>query len=144
MSTEQNKAIVRRLHDLWNKGDLAMIPEVFHPDFAGHWPPSSRKPERRGLDEVRAGIISTRTAFPDWFEDVVDMVAEGDRVATRYISTGTHRGEFWGIPPSGTRVTVHEMSIYRIAEGKIIEQWCSIDELHRLMQLGTVERRPQQ
>src|SRR5947207_13205134 len=77
MSIEENKAIVRRLHDLWNKGDLALIPEVFHPDFAGHWPPSSRKPERRGLDEVRAGIISTRTAFPDWFEDVVDMVRGG-------------------------------------------------------------------
>src|SRR5678816_3983961 len=103
---DDNKAIVRRLHDLWNTGDLGMIPEVFHPDFAGHWPPSSRKPERRGLDEVRAGLLSTRTAFPDWVENVVDMVAEGDRVATRYISTGTHRGEFWGIAPTGVTVTV--------------------------------------
>ena len=143
MSSEQNKAIVQRLHDLWNTGDLARIPEIFHPDFAGHWPPSSRKPERRGLPDVRAGIVSTRTAFPDWFEKVVDMVAEGDRVATRYISTGTHRGDFWGLAPTGTKVTVHEMSIYRIAEGKIIEQWCSIDELDRLMQLGAVERRAQ-
>lgn len=143
MSIERNKAVVRRLHDLWNTGDLAVIPEIFHPDFAGHWPPSSRRPERRGLDEVRAGIVSTRTAFPDWFEHVVDMVAEGDRVATRYVSTGTHRGEFWGVPPTGTRVTVHEMSVYRIADGKVIEQWCSIDELARLTQLGIVERRGQ-
>jgi steroid delta-isomerase-like uncharacterized protein len=143
MSIERNKEVVRRLHDLWNTGDLAVIPEIFHPDFAGHWPPSSRRPERRGLDEVRAGIVSTRTAFPDWFERVVDMVAEGDRVATRYVSTGTHRGEFWGVPPTGTRVTVHEMSVYRIADGKVIEQWCSIDELARLTQLGIVERRGQ-
>jgi steroid delta-isomerase-like uncharacterized protein len=142
MTIETNKAAVRRLHELWNSGDVASIPEIFHPDFAGHWPPSSRKPERRGLDEVRAGLLSTRTAFPDWHEHVVDMVAEGDRVVTRYVSTGTHRGDFWGLPPTGVRVTVHEMSIYRIAAGKVIEQWCSIDELERLIQLGAVPRRP--
>jgi steroid delta-isomerase-like uncharacterized protein len=142
VTIEANKEVVRRLHELWNTGDVAKIPEVFHPDFAGHWPPSSRKPERRGLDEVRAGLLSTRTAFPDWHEHVVDMVAEGDRVVTRYVSTGTHRGDFWGLPPTGTRITVHEMSIYRIAGGKVVEQWCSIDELDRLMQLGAVPGRP--
>jgi steroid delta-isomerase-like uncharacterized protein len=141
MTIEANKGVVRRLHELWNTGDVAKIPEIFHPDFAGHWPPSSRKPERRGLDEVRAGLLNTRAAFPDWHEHVVDMVAEGDRVVTRYVSTGTHRGDFWGLPPTGARVTVHEMSIYRIAGGKVIEQWCSIDELDRLMQLGAVPRR---
>ena len=142
-SLEKNKDVVRRLHELWNTGDLARIPEVFHPDFAGHWPRSSRKPERRGLDEVRAGLMNTRRAFPDWYENVVDMVAEGDRVVTRYVSTGTHRGEFWGIAPTGIRITVHEMSIYRIAEEKVIEQWCCIDELERLIQLAVVERRGQ-
>ena len=144
MSLETNKEVVRRLHELWNTGDLAQIPEVFHPDFAGHWPRSSRKPERRGLDEVRAGLMNTRTAFPDWYEDVVDMIAEGDRVVTRYVSTGTHRGGFWGCAPTGLTITVHEMSIYRIADGKVIEQWCCIDELDRLMQLGIVGRRPQE
>jgi steroid delta-isomerase-like uncharacterized protein len=141
MTIADNKEIVRRLHELWNTGDIGQIPAIFHPDFAGHWPPSSRKPERRGLDEVRAGLLNTRTAFPDWHEHVVDMVAEGDRVVTRYVSTGTHRGDFWGLPPTGARVTVHEMSIYRIADGKVIEQWCSIDELDRLIQLGAVPRR---
>jgi steroid delta-isomerase-like uncharacterized protein len=143
MSVEDSKAVVRRLHELWNTGDVASVPDVFHPDFAGHWPPSSRMPERRGLDGVRAGIRATRTAFPDWHERVDDMIAEGDRVVTRYTSTGTHRGEFWGIPPTGRAVTVAEMSIYRIADGKVIEQWCSIDELARLQQLGVVAPRPQ-
>jgi len=142
-SVEKNKELVRRLHELWNSGEEAQIPEVFHPDFSGHWPRSSRKPERRGLAEVRAGLLNTRSAFPDWHETIVDMVAEGDRVATRYISTGTHRGEFWGIAPTGIKVTVHEMSIYRIAENRVIEQWCCIDELDRLIQLGAVERRSQ-
>ena len=144
MSIEENKRVVRRLHDLWNTGDLARIPEVFHPDFAGHWPRSSRKPERRGLDEVRAGLTNTRAAFPDWHEDVVDLIAEGDRVVTRYVSTGTHRGPFWGLAPTGLRITVHEMSIYRIADGKVIEQWCCIDELDRLTQLGAAARRAQE
>jgi len=142
-SIEKNKDLVRRLHELWSTGEVARIPEIFHPDFSGHWPRSSRKPERRGLAEVQSGLLSTRSAFPDWHETVVDMVAEGDRVATRYISTGTHRGEFWGIGPTGIKVTVHEMSIYRIAEDRVIEQWCCIDELDRLIQLGAVERRSQ-
>ena len=74
MSIEKNKDVVRRLHDLWNTGELSKIPEIFHPDFTGHWPRSSRKPERRGLDEVRAGLMNTRTAFPDWHERVEDMI----------------------------------------------------------------------
>jgi len=142
MTIEANKAVVRRLHDVWNTGDLSQITEIFHADFAGHWPRSSRLPERRGLDDVRAGITATRTAFPDWYEDVVDMIAEGDRVVTRYVSTGTHRGETWGIAPTGKRLTLHEISIYRIADGKVIEQWCAIDELDRLQQLGVLPPRP--
>ena len=82
-SIEKNQDLVRRLHELWSTGEVARIPEIFHPDFSGHWPRSSRKPERRGLDEVRAGLLNTRSAFPDWHEQVVDMVAHGDRGADR-------------------------------------------------------------
>jgi steroid delta-isomerase-like uncharacterized protein len=144
MSLEKNKEVVRQLHDLWNTGDLSQVPQIFDASFAGHWPRSSRLPERRGLDAVRAGIMNTRTAFPDWHEHVEDMIAEGDRVVTRYTSTGTHRGDFWGIPPTGRRITVHEVSIYRIAGGKVAEQWCWIDELDRLHQLGAQPRRSEE
>lgn len=74
----------------------------------------------------------------------MDLLAEGDRVVTRYLSTGTHRGPFWGLAPTGILITVHEMSIYRIADGKVIEQWCCIDELDRLTQLGAATRRAQE
>lgn len=144
MSAEQNKDVVRRLHDLWNTGDLSQIQNVFSADFVGHWPRSSRLPERRGLGAVRAGIVNTRTAFPDWYEHVEEMIAEGDRVVTRYTSTGTHQGDFWGIAATGKRITVHEVSIYRVARGKVVEQWCWIDELDRLQQLGALPSRPQQ
>lgn len=143
MSLEENKAIVRRLHEIWNTGDLAQVPAVFGEEFAAHYPLSSQVPERRGLDGLRAGLTRTRTAFPDWHEHVEDIVAEGDRVVTRYTSTGTHRGDFWGIAPTGRRITVHEMSVYRIAGGKVVEQWCYIDEMHRLQQLGALPPRPQ-
>src|SRR5919204_3794797 len=134
MSLEENKQVVRRLHDLWNTGNLDEIPKVFGADFVGHWPRSSRLPERRGLEDVRAGLMNTRTAFPDWQEHVEEMIAEGDRVVTRYTSTGTHRGDFWGIAPTGRRISISEVSIYRVAGGKVVEQWCWIDELDRLQQ----------
>lgn len=136
------KALVRRLHDIWNTGDLAAIEEVYAPDFVAHFPPSSELAERRGLDGVRRGITRIRAAFPDWFEQVEDLVEERDRVVSRYTSRGTHRGPFWGLPPTGRPVTVPEISIFRIAKGRIAEQWCLLDELGRMEQLGAILMRP--
>jgi steroid delta-isomerase-like uncharacterized protein len=137
------RAVVRRLHDIWNSGDLAAVDEVYAEDFVGHFPPSSHLPDRRGRDGAREGIRRAKTAFPDWHEAVETMVTEGNLVVTRYTSTGTHRGEFRGLPglaPTGRKITVPEMSIYRVARGRVAEQWCLLDELGRLQQLGaTVE-----
>ncbi|MDO1558465.1 ester cyclase [Brevundimonas sp. 2R-24] len=124
------------VHDIWNTGDLDRIPRVYAEDFLAHWPPSSETPERRGLDGVVYGVKRIRTAFPDWFERVDDVLVDGDRVAVRYTSTGTHQGAFWGLAPTGARIEVREMSIYRVADGRIAEQWCLFDELARLQQLG--------
>jgi steroid delta-isomerase-like uncharacterized protein len=130
------RAVVRRLHEMWNTGDVAAVDDVYAEDFVGHFPPSSHLPERRGRQGAREGIERIRTAFPDWHEAVEAMVAEGNTVVTRYTSTGTHRGPFRGIAPTGRRIAVAEMSIYRIAAGQVAEQWCVIDELTRLQQLG--------
>jgi predicted ester cyclase len=139
MSTGQDhKRLILRLHDVWNTGNLDDVETVYAPDFVAHFPPSSEFPERRGLDWVRRGILRIREAFPDWHEEVADLIAEGDRVVSRYISRGTHQGTFWQIPPTGRRVEVGEISIFRVAGGKVLEQWCSIDELGRLQQLGAI------
>jgi len=137
-----HKRLILRLHELWNTGDVGPIAEVYADDFVAHFPPTSELPERRGLDGVRQGISRIRSAFPDWHEEVEDLVEEGDRVVSRYTSRGTHRGAFWGVSPTGRRITVAEISIFRVAGGKAAEQWCLVDELARMYQLGAVLERP--
>jgi steroid delta-isomerase-like uncharacterized protein len=127
--------LVKALHRIWNTGDLASIERVYARDFLAHWPPSSEVPERRGSEGIRFGVERIRTAFPDWHEEVLDVFGAGDRVASRYVSSGTHKGTFWGIEPTGRRIEIQEMSIFRIADGRIAEQWCMFDDLARLRQL---------
>jgi len=134
-----NIELALALHELWNTGNLDLIEQVYAPDFIAHWPPSSEVPERRGIEGIRFGVNRIRTAFPDWHEEVLDIFGSGDRVTTRYVSTGTHQGAFWGIPPTGRRIEIHEISIFRCANGRIAEQWCMCDELARLQQLGVDE-----
>jgi predicted ester cyclase len=83
-----------------------------------------------------AAIRETRAAFPDWHERVVDMVIEGDRAVTRYVSTGTHQGLYKGVPPTGAAIEIDEISIYRIEGNRVAEQWCLVDDLTLLRQLG--------
>lgn len=134
-----NIELAEALHELWSTGNLDLVDRVYAPDFVAHWPPSSEVPERRGTEGIRFGVERIRTAFPDWHEHVLDIFGSGDRVTSRYVSTGTHRGNFWGIPATGRRVEIHEISIYRCADGRIVEQWCMFDELARLQQLGVDE-----
>jgi steroid delta-isomerase-like uncharacterized protein len=128
--------LIHSLHEIWNTGDLELIDRVYAPDFLAHWPASSEVPERRGIDGIRFGVTRIRTAFPDWHERVLDVFGSGHKVASRYVSTGTHQGKFWGIEPTGRRVEIEEISIFRIAGGRVAEQWCMFDELARLQQLG--------
>ena len=124
------------LHDIWNTGDVSAIEKVYAEDFVAHWPPSSEIPERRGLDGIRLGVARIRCAFPDWHEEVLDLFASGGKVASRYVSRGTHRGVYWGIEPTGCHIEVEEISIFTCGpDGRVVEQWCLIDELARLQQL---------
>jgi predicted ester cyclase len=116
-----NIELVKALHHIWNTGDLALIDSVYAQDFVAHWPASSEVPERRGVEGIHFGVGRVRTAFPDWHEQVVDVFGSGDRVASRYVSTGTHKGVFWGIEPTGRHIEIQEMSIFRIADGRIID-----------------------
>jgi predicted ester cyclase len=128
--------LVRGLHQIWNTGNLELIDSVYAPDFLAHWPASSEVPERRGIEGIRFGVARIRMAFPDWHERVLDVFGSADRVASRYVSTGTHKGPFWGIEPTGRHVEIEEISIFRIVGGRIAEQWCMFDELGRLQQLA--------
>jgi predicted ester cyclase len=105
----------------------------------GQSPPSSEIPIRRGIEGIGSAVERIRTAFPDWREKILDVFGSGDKVASRYVSTGTHKGLFWGIEATERRVEIQEISIFKIAGDRIVEQWCMIDELARFQQLGVDE-----
>ncbi len=131
-SLAANKELVHRQHEeVWSKGNLAIIDEIYAPDFIGHFPFG----QSGGRKELKQRVASHRSSFPDWTEEVEDTIAQGDRVVTRFISRGTHRGEFRGISPTGRLVTISEVAIYRIANGKIAEQWVFPDVGSLLAQL---------
>ena len=136
MSVEQNKAIVRRdAEEIWNQGNLDVADEIFATNFVNHDP---SRPEVRDVSSYKQLAAAVRAAFPDFHVTIEDMVAEGDKVAIRYTSTGTHKSEYRGLPPTGKQVTVTGMRIYRFASGKIVENWWNSDVLGFMQQLGVI------
>ena len=133
--TENKKLVQRTFDDVWNKGNLEVLEDIFSPKFVRHFPIG---PPMIGLDNLRERVVKHRAAFPDWTEDVVHMIAEGELVAVQFKSTGTNEGSFLGNPPTGKRISIFEMSIFRIEDGKIIEQWILPDLLGLHKQLGFV------
>lgn len=126
-----NKAVVLRSEsELWSKGNLAAADELYAPDFVCHFVVG---PEWKGIDGIKSEVASHRASFPDWEEKVDDIIAEGDRVAIRFTSTGTQRGEFQGIAPTNRKVRIQEVAIFRLVHGKIAEQW-GIPDVHSLLE----------
>jgi predicted ester cyclase len=109
-----------------------MADELYSPDFICHFIGGM---EWRGVEGIKSAVASHRTSFPDWNERVDDIVAEGDRVVIRFTSTGTQRGEFAGIAPTGRKVTIREVAIYRVVAGRIVEQWGMPDSQSLMEQL---------
>ena len=134
--TEKNKAIHRRLfEDVWSQGKLYLIDELFITDLVDHIP---GVPDIHGTEELKEYISIQRTVFPDIKFTIEDQIAEGDKLVTRWIFTGTHKGELMGIPPTGVQATVTGISFSRIAGGKIVECWSNCDDLGMLQQLGVI------
>jgi predicted ester cyclase len=132
---ERNKQVLRRaLKEVWSNPDLnaAMnaADELYASDFVLHdWTGDSH-----GIKEAKNGVAETRAAFPDWHEEVLDVVAEGNMVMTRSLSTGTQKGEMAAIPGYQPMVPANgkfqrfpEMSVHRLMNGKIAEQWTFSD-----------------
>jgi len=133
MSVERNKALVRRLVEAWNTRNWAVFDEVMAPDYVDHYALLGLKPGREAYKEAQ---ISTTNAFPDFQFTIEDMIAEGDKVVVRLTFSGTHRGEFAGIAPTGKRVTYTHIRILRVVRGKFVEDWGFSDRLGALQQLG--------
>ena len=127
--------MVRRAYEELNKGNLAHIDEYFATDVIVHTPGGQ---EAHGLEEGKQLFVNMWRAFPDHYETIDDIIAEGDKVVTRGRWRGTHQGEFRGIAPTGKQVTLKSITIYRIGGGKIVELWEEADILGMMQQLRVV------
>ncbi len=136
MSTETNKAIVRRFfEEVFNQNRLEVIHEIFADHFGGHG--SASHAPLQGHSLVAHTVHHYRRAFPDIHFTIEEMIAEGDRVVVRITYTGTHQGEFLGVPATQRKVIVTGVEEARIEDGKIVEEsWHFFDEIGLLRQLG--------
>ncbi|MFQ5884656.1 MAG: ester cyclase [Thermoplasmata archaeon] len=134
--SEENEALVRRVfEEVWNQGKLDVIDELVATDYVLHDPAT---PGISGRDGYRQFVTIYRTAFPDLKFTVVDQISEGDKVATRWTSTGTHKGDLMGIPPTGKQTTSTGIVISRIVDGKGVEDWSIWDAMGLLQQIGVI------
>jgi steroid delta-isomerase-like uncharacterized protein len=139
MSTEENKALVRReIGELFNHtGDLDVAEEVYAPDFVGH--DSTLPGDLHGVEAAREFAASFRSAFPDLTCTIEDQLAEGEKVATRWRASGTHEGETEELgPPTGNRMEITGISIEQISKGKVVESWDNYDAMSLMQQLGHI------
>ena len=134
MSTEENKALMRHFYEEISKGNLAVVDDLVAADLVEHSPFVPRQaPGRQGTLELFTMI---HAAFPDLRITAEDMVAEGDKVVARGTFSGTHKGEFMGIAPTGKQISVGVIEIARIAGGKMVDHWNVVDSLGMMQQLG--------
>lgn len=135
MSAEENKATVRRfIEEVQNNGNVGATDEFIAAHFTDHTP-LGVSPDLEGAKQIFAMI---RAGFPDHDAVVEDQIAEGDKVATYKTFTGTHEGEFAGVPPTGKRATIRVIDIVRLRDGKIVEHWNVVDQLGLMQQLGAI------
>lgn len=136
MSAEENKTLYRRwFEEVVNGGNLDLADRLLAPDYVLYFPGVPGPIDGEGHKQL---VMMFRNAFPDWHESVDDVIAEGDRVVIRVTGSGTHQGEFQGIPPTSRQVTATGVGIGRIENGRIAEAWAAYDALGMMRQLGVV------
>lgn len=134
--------ILRFIAQFWNGKDIAGILETHSAEALAHNPVIPGSP--LGFDAYQQACLAHVAAFPDFHVDAETLVVEADRVAVRWTVTGTHRGELMGVPPSGKAVKFDGVTIYRLADGKVVETWWAYDALGMMQQITSgPERTPE-
>jgi steroid delta-isomerase-like uncharacterized protein len=136
MSAEDNKTTNRRFYEeVINQKHMAVVDEVAGANYVSHSFPPGLPPGREGL---KAFVSAFHAAFPDGHLSIDHMIAEGETVATRLTFSGTHTGDFMGIPPTGKQVAVPALDMARYADGKLVEHWGGPDQMSLMQQLGVI------
>jgi steroid delta-isomerase-like uncharacterized protein len=135
--SEANKNAVRRLfEDVWNEGSMPVADELFAPTYAHH--DSSTPDVGRGPESEKKRAALYRTAFPDVWFTIEDLIAEGETVTARWSCRGTHKGDLNGIAATGKQFNITGVSNARFSNGKMVEGWVNWDALGLMQQLGVV------
>ena len=137
MSTEQNKAVVRRLIDeVFNQGNISVVDDLATPGFIEHEDLPPGMPA--GREGVKMLTSAMHGAFPDFHAAIEDLIAEGDKVVLRMTWKGTQKGEFLGIPASGKHLDITVIDILGFRDGKIVDHWGLMDNARMMQQLGAM------
>lgn len=136
--TDENKALVQRwFSDVISQGDMSSFDAICaacHPDF--EMIRGVADPAPRGVEGTKGMIASFRTAFPDLSATVEEQIAEGDKVVTVVTMSGTHQGDFMGIPATGKSFSIPGVSIWEVRGGRLISEWVNWDSMSMMQQLG--------
>ena len=135
MDAEGNKAAKRKYFDAFNQRNLDAIDELFAPDYVLHIPGN---PDLEGPDRLKQMVAASLASLSDARLIVDDMVAEGDKVATRWTMTALHSGEFMGVPPTYQPITMQGIIIERFVDGRVAEGWECSDMYGLKKQLGVI------
>ncbi|MHA2078930.1 MAG: ester cyclase [Candidatus Kariarchaeaceae archaeon] len=133
MSLDENKAVVRSFIEAYNKRNLDLLDDIIAPDYFDH------THQQQGVESVKQVLNRGFKGFPDWYEAIEDIIAEGDKVWVRLTYTGTHTGEFFGLPPTGKKITAMAVGIYRVINGKLVEGRFITDAVDLFKQTGAIE-----
>src|SRR5688572_3889511 len=132
----EGKALVQREMEMFSTGDLSIADEIYSEEYVGYDP---AQPEPiRGIEAAKAEVAGYRAAFSDLTVTLDHQVVEGDYVATRWTARGTHDGELFGVAPTGNSVSTSGITIIRVADGKIVEDYTQWDALGLMQAIGAV------
>jgi steroid delta-isomerase-like uncharacterized protein len=132
----QNAEVLDRINEeAFNHGRADVLDEIVSERFVEHDPMPGTPGDREGF---KALIRSLHEAFPDLHVETEDRVEGGDKIAERWACTGTHEGEFMGIPATHRHIDIHGMDITRFEDGRVVEHWTQIDMMSMLQQLGAL------
>jgi steroid delta-isomerase-like uncharacterized protein len=132
--SEENKAIARQFLRMFELGDASVVDAIIATDYYNHDAPDPAI----GNAGIKAIVMSFKSAMPDARANVEFQVADGDKVVSRYTWSGTHEGEFQGVPATGNQVSWTATATFRIAEGKIREAWLNWDQWGLMQQFGAI------
>jgi len=136
MNNYEKEKLIFKIFEIWNQGTLNIVEEVFSNDFIGHYPHT----QMEGIEGIKGMVQFIRGAFSDWQEVIKDIIIADEKVVVRFSCKGTHTGYFLDIAPTGNEVNVDEISIFRIKDGKVVEQWGVFDSYKMMDQLGVIKR----